>query len=404
MNINRNTIECADALDYLRRLPDECVHNVITSPPYYSLRDYGIDGQIGLESTPGAYIARIVEVFAEVRRVLRADGTCWLNIGDSYWNSTFIRSSTADAFLNKGDDGYDAYYAQNGGGVDGGKRRSTKHPTIKEKDLMLMPARVAIALQDSGWYVRAEIIWHKVNPMPESVTDRPTKAHEMVYLLSKSPDYWYDQEAVREAHQLDSLKRYEYGLRSRAPADGYVSAGANNPRAITNCKRMGDNVNPAGRNLRDVWAIPSEPFAGAHFATFPRALVERCLRAGCPARTCAVCGAPWEREIEREYLSASTYKANEVDRISMGRGRNVTRMGDGVNVKTLGFHPTCAHDHTFATLPGIVLDPFMGSGTVALVAREWGRDYIGCDLSPAYVAMAQARLAVPYTLPMEACL
>lgn len=256
-----------DCIDGLRTLPDSSVHCVVTSPPYWGLRDYGQDGQIGLEKTPEAYVARIVEVFREVRRVLADDGTLWLNLGDSY-ASHDPGGYRAGEFLNPG----------GRAPVKQGKARNRagnyRPQGLKPKDLVGIPWRVAFALQADGWWLRQDIIWHKPNPMPESVTDRCTKAHEYVFLLTKSARYWYDAEAVSEA----SVDAASY--RPRSPR---------NPDKREGDKffatKVGSHANGkvyATRNRRSVWTVTTKPYSGAHFAVMPPELVEPCILAGCP--------------------------------------------------------------------------------------------------------------------------
>jgi DNA modification methylase len=231
---------------------------VVTSPPYFGLRDYGVAGQIGLEATPEAFVAEMVAVFREVCRVLKDEGTVWLNLGDSY----------------AGGSGGDRTIAGDGR-VNGGKARS-RNPvsSLKPKDLLGIPWRVAFALQADGWYLRSDIIWAKPNPMPESVTDRPTSAYEHVFLLAKQPRYFYDAEAVKEDITGGAHPRRKDS--ERCPPKG---ADPNDNRPGT----WRDTYLPNSRNLRNVWTIASAPFAEAHFATFPPALAERCIKAGCPA-------------------------------------------------------------------------------------------------------------------------
>lgn len=387
-----DTVVCADAIDFLRTLADGSVNCCVTSPPYFGLRDYGVDGQIGLEPTPQQFIATMVAVFREVRRVLRDDGTCWINLGDTYSN----------AGKWGGNSGYDTKQSTNSGSI----RRTTRNAKdigAKEKELLMIPARAAIALSDDGWYLRSEIVWHKPSVMPESVTDRPTKAHEMVYLLTKQPDYWYDQDAIREPHAPESLGRYEYGLNSRGPADGYVNGAANNPRAIGHSKQMKDNINMAGRNKRTVWTVNPEPTAFAHFATFPRKLIEPMILAGCPDEVCSACGAPYERcvEVTGGTIGTSWHDHSADMERGMTQGKHSGGVGNARNVDgqpytrvTTGWQATCTCDAGVEA--GIVLDPFMGSGTTALAARALGRHYIGCDLNPEYVALARERLRQPF--------
>lgn len=263
-SLNLQIIE-GDALAVLQTLEPLSVQTCITSPPYWGLRDYGHDDQIGLEKTPDEYVQVIVSVFREVRRVLRDDGTLWLNIGDSYANSGSApprRDHTGSVSLTTY--GKQAYSA-----ASQGPCRKTPHG-IKPKDLVGIPWRVAFALQADGWYLRSDIIWAKPNPMPESVTDRPTKAHEYMFLLSKSARYYYDADEIREPdagtdHPRTVLHRPE-------PSGGIASPNMGIRRA--------DGRNGAGRNRRTVWTIPSQPFPGAHFAVMPPALVEPCILAG----------------------------------------------------------------------------------------------------------------------------
>lgn len=262
------TILNGDALETLRQMPPESVHCCVTSPPYWGLRDYGVEGQMGLEPTIQEWVANMVAVFEEVRRVLRSDGTCWLNIGDSY------ASSPSGSFG-------DGKAPADGGACRSNKPKMDYGNTIKPKDLCLQPERLAIALQDAGWYVRSRICWAKKSPMPESVKDRPTNAWEHVWLLSKSAKYYYDAEAVREPQIHAHLVNENYGELSEnnkfSSAEGNRSAKFGTKWSPT--KRQ---YNPNGRNLRNVWLLATEPFPQAHFATFPSKLVEPCVKAGCP--------------------------------------------------------------------------------------------------------------------------
>lgn len=249
----------ADSIAGLSQLAPSSVHCCVTSPPYFGLRDYGVAGQIGLERSPAEYVERIVEVFRAVRRVLRDDATLWLNLGDSYAN-----------------DG-------KWGGHTGGKHvkalhcspigRNKRYTGLKPKDLIGIPWKVAFALQEDGWYLRCDIIWHKPNPMPESVMDRPTKSHEYLFLLSKSPRYFYDYAAIKEP-ALDTGR--ENGRDGRAEEVDVRPPGSN-PRTL---KRL--DYTQMGRNKRSVWTVPTDPFPDAHFAVFPRALIDPCVLAGCP--------------------------------------------------------------------------------------------------------------------------
>jgi DNA modification methylase len=304
----QRTIIAGDCIEGMRTLPAGVVHTCVTSPPYWGLRDYGVEGQIGLEETPDAYVGRMVDVFREIRRVLRDDGTAWLNLGDSY----------------AGGGGYAPSAPSNIAGSKQTSQKGSKHgglpcvDGLKPKDLVGIPWRVAFALQADGWYLRSDVIWHKPNPMPESVTDRPTKAHEYVFLLAKAERYFYDADAVSEpalyaGDQLGIVR----GTKRLARAMGVNPSGNERPGADADIANM--------RNRRTVWTITPEPFSGAHFATMPPEL----------ARLCILAGSPYG---------------------------------------------------------GLVLDPFAGSGTTGVVAREHGRAFVGCELNPAYVEMAERRI------------
>ena len=261
-----------DSLTVLRTLPDESVHCCVTSPPYWGLRDYGVPGQLGLERTPEAYVAKMAEVFREVRRVLRKDGTLWLNLGDSYNGAGENRNGKGSKSLNDGRTDFRCREANHGITHDAS-------PGLKPKDLVGIPWRVAFALQADGWWLRQDIIWAKPNPMPESVTDRCTKAHEYIFLLTKSAKYYYDAEAVKEPVCEVSIKRAEYGWNCDRPSTKNAAMGGNG----IHTEKMGSRfANPNGRNLRSVWTITTKPFREAHFATFPPEIPERCIKAGCP--------------------------------------------------------------------------------------------------------------------------
>lgn len=246
-----------DCLTQLKTLPDASVQCCVTSPPYWGLRDYGVDGQIGLESTPDAYVQKMVEVFREVKRVLRDDGTCWLNLGDSY-------SGSGKGCMGDGT-------PSDRGSAKQGTNRGTAvgvfpetESGLKPKDLVGIPWRVAFALQADGWYLRSDIIWHKPNPMPESVTDRPTKSHEYIFLLTKSERYFYDHEAIQEAAAIGA-RLFNGG---HDVGKDRQDNGRNDPTNITS------------RNKRTVWTVATQPYPEAHFATFPPKLIEPCILAG----------------------------------------------------------------------------------------------------------------------------
>jgi DNA modification methylase len=356
------------------------VQCVVTSPPYWGLRDYGVTGQIGLEQTPQEYVARMVEVFREVRRVLRDDGTCWVNLGDSYANNGVKNPESVGGFTG------DRIRAGVKGIMDS-RPRDIPHG-LKPKDLVGIPWRVAFALQADGWYLRSDIIWSKPNPMPESVTDRPTKAHEYVFLLAKRERYYFDQDAVRESF------------------NGELHAPGNKSDNGRLTSSMGHFEEPdriwgnlGGRNIRTVWEIATQPFPQSHFATFPEELAIRCIKAGTSEKgCCATCGAPRERvtETTKTFESGSGRSGNPINgkqnlKASETNSTPDIRMGPTVKSTTLGWQPTCKHNARAPTKPCIVLDPFGGAGTVALVADKLNRTGIAFELKREYCQMARKR-------------
>jgi len=255
------TILAGDCRETLKTLQDKSVNCCVTSPPYFGLRDYGMEDQIGLEQTPDQFVSELVEVFREVKRVLRDDGTLWLNLGDSYAGSGKGRWADGNSYAT----GKQATSK----GTTEGKLVKSITPDCKPKDLIGIPWRVAFALQADGWYLRQDIIWHKPNPMPESVTDRCTKAHEYIFLLSKSSKYYFDYEAIKEPILHPNVKNATFGSMSGTGIKGLQYSGKT-------------YIPPDKRNKRSVWTVTTKPFKGAHFATFPPDLIEPCILAGCP--------------------------------------------------------------------------------------------------------------------------
>jgi DNA modification methylase len=355
-----------DCLDSLKTLPAGSVQCCVTSPPYWGLRDYGQDGQHGLEETPAAYVANLVRVFAEVRRVLRDDGTVWLNLGDSYASTT------------KGSGGPSAKQDSNAGSRYS-PRQVDLPDGLKPKDLVGIPWRVAFALQADGWYLRSDIIWHKPNPMPESVRDRPTKGHEYVFLLTKRPRYFYDIEAVREDPKPSNAGRMS------APKCGpeRVLGTANQTRKIY--------AEIKGANRRTVWSIPSKPYTGAHFATMPPELARLCILAGTSqGGACSACGAPWVRVVERTPMEVRPSPRRVGWQTDQTRTQTGGTMTKPPTSETVGWSAGCECGADVA--PCMVLDPYAGAGTTGLVAAKLRRDFIGCELNPDYAALAESRL------------
>jgi DNA modification methylase len=373
-------------------VPDQSVHCCITSPPYWGLRDYGVDGQIGLESTPDEYVSRMVDVFREVRRVLRDDGTLWLNLGDSYNNNASNQQGRGGSAT---------------GGVGGGDGQIGRHnkmvDSLKPKDLVGIPWRVAFALQADGWYLRSDIIWAKPNPMPESVTDRPTKAHEYVFLLSKSQRYYYDADAVREIGA--GRERF-----------GNWTTGRPCPDRNDNTRQ--DMERQTTRARRTVWNIATRPFPGAPFAVFPPDLVIPMVDSGTSERGCCqLCGTGWVRVTDRAvppHIGRTVLsRIPPADKGHRHRkvGGQYQKWLDANPAKTVGWMPSCGCEakedepgilierpdeatdrYVYSPEPCTVLDPFAGSGTTGLVAVERGRSFIGIELNPEYADMARGRL------------
>lgn len=274
--MKRVEILIGDCRDQLKTLDDESVQTCVTSPPYWGLRDYGAPDQLGLEETPQEYVENLVDVFREVRRVLRKDGTLWINLGDTYIGGRNGGVGSSGTITSRNHTAVRQAHRRGG-------KTHRKAPGLKRKDLVGIPWRVAFALQADGWWLRSEVIWHKPSPMPESVRDRPSRAHEHVFLLSKSARYYYDSDAIREPLAPKTLTTYGTTRRSKG-TDALGSVRAHNlSKDIPERKpRLHANGQPAGANRRTVWTVAQTPYAGAHFATFPAKLIEPCVLAGAP--------------------------------------------------------------------------------------------------------------------------
>jgi DNA modification methylase len=381
------TILTGDCRSVLRTLPEASVQCVVTSPPYWGLRDYGTAGQLWLEASPDAYVATMVAVFREVRRVLCNDGTLWLNLGDSYASGEMGRHDHKQAAGICNGEAI-AGRARIGNGM--GEREQRKQITgLPSKNLIGIPWRVAFALQEDGWYLRQDIIWSKPNPMPESVTDRCTKAHEYLFLLAKSPRYYFDAEAIAEdgSGRTPGNRNYKYnGLIGHETKQG-ILAQADIPQMT--------------RNKRSVWEVTTQPFSEAHFATFPPALIEPCIKAGTSERgCCAKCGAPWVRQVERgdaQRIGGATGCLKDGKATGpMDRGGNGQWDNEHlVKVRpstTLGWSPSCKCDAATVPVPCTVLDCFGGAGTTGMVADRLQRNAILIELNPAYANMSERRI------------
>jgi DNA modification methylase len=356
-----------DCLETLKSLDEQSINTCVTSPPYWGLRDYGVDGQLGLEDSPDKFVENLVEVFREVKRVLRDDGTVWLNLGDSY-------ARTGGDSSKKG-----RHWDNRENNPNTGHNRYAKDIGLKQKDLVGIPWRVAFALQADGWYLRQDIIWHKPNPMPESVRDRCTKAHEYIFLLSKNPKYYYDNEAIKE--DAKSAGKKSDGFKGRQGGAEYhaTSGGIGSEEKIYNKK-----------NKRSVWTITTKPYKAAHFATFPTELIEPCVLAGCPEEICVDCGKPYKRVMQKpKQLEIERNKRSGLD------DRKVGGVLDKYNRENppidLGLQKQCDCE-TNETKGGTVLDPFGGSGTTGLVASKHNRNAVLCELNEGYIDIAEKRL------------
>ena len=426
-------------LETLSSLEEKSVNTCVTSPPYWGLRDYGTgewvggdpdcphmrttkiskdtstghigsfwkgmfeqgnvvgdaiyksecpkcgavrkDDQLGLEETPEKFVENLVNVFREVRRVLRDDGTVWLNLGDSYCG-TGHKGDTKDMYFSQGS-------ARNGQSF----ALNNKVEGLKSKDLVGIPWRVAFALQADGWYLRQDIIWHKPNPMPESVTDRCTKAHEYIFLLSKSPKYYYDNEVIREP--IKPTTTGKASVRESGDSKTRSKEHWGIPHEPKNVIREYEEIK--GANKRSVWTVTTKPYSEAHFATYPPELIKPCILAGCPEKVCVKCGTPYQRITSRK-SDALRVDNSTLDRFGNGKAGVHRKIGGQYQkwlnenpLTTVGWEKQC-NCETNETKSGTVLDPFGGSGTTAQVASNLNRNAILCELNPEYVEIAKGRL------------
>jgi site-specific DNA-methyltransferase (adenine-specific) len=345
VEIPRREILLGDATERLRGLPTASIDCVVTSPPYYQLRDYGTGGQLGLEPSVDLWVEDLGLVFAEVARVLKPAGSLWLNLGDS-----FSRNASYGA---------------------------------PPKGLLCSPERLLLALAEDGWIVRNKVIWSKPNPLPTSITDRLTLTYEVIYLLVRSPRYFFDLDAIREPHRSRGSRQAGAPIEKRPDWAGPLAGKQDGLRRARSADQPGHAL---GKNPGDVWTIATRGFRGPHFATFPPELIRKPILANCPEAICTRCGLPWKRQVT-------------VRRIPIGppakkpftRDRQVMRFGDRWHtVREVGDLVPCSC--RAATVPGVVLDPFMGAGTVGLVAEQLHRDWIGVEINPEYRDLALRRI------------
>lgn len=325
-SLPRNVILPGNAVARLKELPDNSIDSIVTSPPYFRLRDYGHGGQLGLESRVDEWVDGLRNVLNECARVLVPTGTVWLNLGDSY--STHRR--------------------------EGAPRKS----------LLFGPERVALQLISDGWVIRNKLVWSKTNTIPSSVTDRFTTRHEVIYLMSRSPKYYFDLDSLRQPHTSKPPKPRGRPIPIPVPRPAWLGPNSDGDAGLRRLHAAGLRGHPLGKNPGDVWQLSVSQFRGAHFATYPEELSRRMVLAGTPRMRCPNCRAPWTRKLVRS----------------------------GAHARRLPPRPTCACNER--PEPGIVLDPFIGSGTTAISARKLGRDWLGIELNPGYIALAQARIEV----------
>lgn len=378
-----------DVRDVLSKLPEQSVHCVVTSPPYWGLRDYGVDGQIGSEKSPDClgwargencgecHVCVMRNVFREVHRVLRDDGTMWLNYGDSY---------------NKNQEKGFHTNSLNGKGQKEQRKINAATKRIKAGpgpgNLVGVPWRLALALQADGWILRQDIIWAKPSPMPESVQNRCTKAHEYLFLLTKKPSkYYYDGEAIKDRSvDPESIG----GRRRRKSRKDHKYKVSQNDKDFSGDRSgfLKGKANDEGRtyperNKRSVWTVPSEAYPGAHFATFPRKLIEPCILAGCPEKSCSKCGTPWSRIVKRTKLTRDRPNDYVKRKGEKGTGNSCANSVAGVSSRTKGWKRQCKCKSS--SVPGTVLDIFIGSGTTCEVAIRNNRFSIGIDINGDYL-------------------
>lgn len=488
----RVTLHCGDVRAVLATLPDDHFDCVVTSPPYWGLRDYGtarweggdpacdhrsptmregrnedraklkgsaatnsyqnilahhsgcgkcgaikIDNQLGLERTLGEHLSVMVEVFREVRRVLKPTGTCWINYGDCYATAPNGRSaadtkaagnddrtfrdkpfSTVGAIYDpERENGFRVGKSGNKGSTAADNRgRVVAGGFLKPKDLCMVPNRLAIALQDDGWWIRSEIIWHKPNPMPESTRDRPTSSHEKIWLLTKRERYFYDADAIAEPVTQSTVERVsqptwdQQAGSTRQPGKTNGAMKAVVKRSGNKARKYGDDADRPGshlgrsipwegstRNSRNVWTMGTAAFSDAHFATFPPELAERCIKAGSSeAGCCTKCGLPWVRLVERTDVLDATAKGSRFDngKTASRTGGDRTQRGERYRKVATGWQPSCSCDADVQ--PARVLDIFGGAGTTGLVAASLGRTAMLIELNPEYCRLARARIEAAF--------
>lgn len=366
-----NTIICGEALEILGFMPDECINMVITSPPYWSFRDYGIDEQLGLESTFEEYISRLCDIFDGIYRVLKKEGTCWVNMGDTYaGNCNFAESKgkwNDKAISGKWKESLEEIKKAKAN-INWNKNK------LKSKSLCLIPFRFAIEMCNRGWILRNTIIWHKPSAMPSSAKDRFTVDFEYLFFFTKNKKYYFEQQF--ESLNPDSLRDNKRNKK--------------NPKGADRQDLDKWTINPLGRNKRTVWSIATQPYPEAHFSVYPPNLLETPIKAGCPEFICSKCGKPRIKIFDRQITDlGKVYNDKTADEIGASETSILRRKAKVSNIIFQGY-TDCGCNEPF--IPGIVLDPFLGSGTTAEVALKLGRRFIGIELNPKYIEMANRRI------------
>jgi len=370
MEIPKNEIMVGDAKEKLEELPDNSMDTAMTSPPYWALRDYGEEGQLGLEDTPEEYVENLMEVFDELKRVLKPTGTFYLNIDDTYSRGSRNKDATEDSLRNEDS--------------EAGEHNKNVEYDLPDKSMSMIPERVMMAMVDNGWILRNKVVWRKKGGgMPESVKDRFSTTWEYVYMFSLNQDYYFDLDAVRKPHKEKSIKRDDRTINSRnVPGQSEQT--------------MSGIDETKGKNPGDMWTIPTANMSEAHFAVYPAELCEKPVKAGCPKKVCAECGSPYERVSEKVQEEHSNDVQIEGGQVNEGNGWSDEHPNDNdgrwkPKYLSKGFEKQCDCE-TDEVEKGTILDPFAGAGTTCLAARKFNRNYIGIELNEEYADLARNRI------------
>jgi DNA modification methylase len=371
-----NKVIIGDCREVLKSLPEKSIHCCVTSPPYFGLRSYCAVGsnekalEIGIEQTPEEYVFNLVEVFREVKRVLRDDGSAWLNLGDSY---------------SGGGRGGDPKHKKDSNSAE---NTAPSYKGIPAKNLIGIPWQVAFALQKDGWILRSDIVWSKNNPMPESCKDRPTKAHEYIFLLAKSQKYYFDNESIKEPANYDGRKDTMMKGSEKYKTSVVPDKKEHTMAARGHERWQYDTNGVPVRNKRSVWNVNTKPYKGAHFATFPPALIEPCIKAGTSEKgVCSECGSSYNRVMEKTGQFQRRWSKNNAEDSPYNSQDSMQN-----TYRTVSWEPSCSCNAP--VIPATVLDPFGGSGTVGEVCNKLGRNYILIELNPEYKTLIDTRVSI----------